>query len=128
MINALYLWPITLWTYIQYGRPPPRKKEDPAAETKEAHHPPHATGGGEEGEAHATEGGEAEGGCSHHDMGSQRPMFATITVAVCHCGAGCVLGDIVGEWIVWGTDARIAGRLLYTEFIVGTFSYNITSF
>jgi len=54
-------------------------------------------------------------------MGSQRPMFATITVAVCHCGAGCVLGDIVGEWIVWGTNARIAGELLYTEFIVGMY-------
>lgn len=29
------------------------------------------------------------------NMMRDRPMFATVTVAVCHCGAGCLLGDIV---------------------------------
>jgi hypothetical protein len=46
-------------------------------------------------------------------------MFATITVAVCHCGAGCVLGDIVGEWLVYGTGATINGRMLWVEYLVG---------
>lgn len=45
-------------------------------------------------------------------------MFATLTVAVCHCGAGCVLGDIIGEWLVYGTGASINGRMLWPEFLV----------
>ncbi|KAK5290591.1 hypothetical protein LTR99_011046 [Exophiala xenobiotica] len=36
IINALYLWPITVWTYIKYGRPEvpgkDNKIEDPAEE------------------------------------------------------------------------------------------------
>lgn len=46
-------------------------------------------------------------------------MFATVTVAVCHCGAGCLLGDIVGEWLVYGTDATINGRHLWVSYLVG---------
>ena len=38
---------------------------------------------------------------------------------VCHCGAGCVLGDVVGEWLVYGTNATINGRLLWTDYLVG---------
>jgi hypothetical protein len=47
-------------------------------------------------------------------------MFATLTVAACHCGAGCLLGDIVGEWLVYGTDAKINGQSLWVEYLVGT--------
>jgi len=52
-------------------------------------------------------------------MMEERPMFATITIAVCHCGAGCLLGDIVGEWLVYGTDAQIDSRSLYPCFLIG---------
>ena len=50
---------------------------------------------------------------------SERPMFATLTVAVCHCGAACLLGDIVGEWLVYGTDATINGHRLWVNYLVG---------
>jgi hypothetical protein len=49
-------------------------------------------------------------------------MFATITIATCHCGAGCVLGDIIGEWLVYKSGATVGGSMLYAAFIVGTFS------
>jgi hypothetical protein len=49
----------------------------------------------------------------------ERPMFATVTVAICHCGAGCVLGDIVGEWLVYGTGAMIRGEQLWVNYLVG---------
>ena len=57
-----------------------------------------------------------EGG--HQHSSNESPIFATITVAVCHCGAGCVLGDIVGEWLVYGTGATINGRMLWVEYLV----------
>lgn len=59
-----------------------------------------------------------------HVPNSQRPMFATVTVAVCHCGAGCLLGDIVGEWLVYGANAKINGRHLWVAFLVGTLHFS----
>ncbi len=59
-------------------------------------------------------------GHEHDHMGSDRPMFATVTVGVTHCGAGCLLGDIVGEWLVYGSGANIRGRTLWPEFLIGT--------
>jgi hypothetical protein len=46
-----------------------------------------------------------------HDMGGPpRPLWATILIGVSHCGAGCVIGDLVGEWLVFGTGITINGR------------------
>lgn len=64
----------------------------------------------------------AKGSNGHHIGMSSRPMFATVTVAVCHCGAGCLLGDIVGEFLVYGTNAKINGHHIWVELVVGTFS------
>ena len=91
----------------------------------------HDTRGSDGGEVEAAKanphGGHALEGSSenHHDEGGhhhgsgERPIFATITIDVCHCGAGCVLGDVVGEWLVYGTNATINGRLLWTDYLVG---------
>ncbi|KAI7720417.1 hypothetical protein KC353_g2209 [Hortaea werneckii] len=84
-INALYLWPITLWVYVKYGRPPlPQKHGE--TRTEEAHQPPTANASGT--------GGEEK--------------------------QGCVLGDIVGEWLVYGTNAAFGSppRLLWAEMLV----------
>ena len=149
VINALYLWPITLWTYLNYGRPAVPREEGNApshcahspsdasagGETEKIRHPPseemrHNTRESHEGEAEPEksephdsrasenrhEGHDNDGG---HGHGGERPMFATITVAVCHCGAGCVLGDVIGEWLVYGTRATIHGRTLWPAYLIG---------
>lgn len=80
--------------------------------------------------SHALEGPSGE----HHDEeghrhgSGERPMFATITVAVCHCGAGCVLGDIVGEWLVYGTGIAINGQMLWAEYLIGTWLSSMLSY
>lgn len=119
VINALYLWPITLWVYVKYGRPPPPQNHGETG-TKEAHQPPTANTSGTRGEMKQGVGNEEQHGHEHHQKGSGRPMFATVTVGVCHCGAGCVLGDIVGEWLVYGTNAAFGSppRLLWAEMLV----------
>ena len=67
------------------------------------------------------EAGHDVGSHAHqHHGGSERPMFATVTVAVCHCGAGCVIGDLIGEWLVYGTGIAIHGRTLWPEYLIGT--------
>jgi hypothetical protein len=35
-----------------------------------------------------------------------------------HCGAGCALGDIGGEWIVWATGWTIASTALGPEYLL----------
>ena len=126
VINALYIWPITLWTYLNYGRPKkPSKIQGSAQLSCHTGHGSNGTGEdrspvGQEMGIGSPEGHEEAEKHHHHHHGSERPMFATITVAVCHCGAGCVLGDIVGEWLVYGTGAKINGRMLWVEFLVGT--------
>lgn len=150
VINALYLWPLTFWVYLNYGRP---TKPSKGTEMGEGH----CHGGGKEEE----KDGDAEAGDAHspspptshstchgatsqkedqqspaslssdeekatppephahcHSSSSDRPLFATLTVAVCHCGAGCVLGDIIGEWLVYGTSATINGRSLWPEYLI----------
>lgn len=143
IINALYLWPITMWTYLNYSRP-----EKPAAEgasrTKNCHdkdsshvsssgnleacqnHQGHGSIGEDQirdHHDHHTDVAQIDetNAHSHHHHGGDRPMFATVTIGVCHCGAGCVLGDIVGEWILYGTNAAIGTppRLLWIEYPVG---------
>jgi hypothetical protein len=72
---------------------------------------------------HATmhHGGMNHGGMHNMHMPSDdQPMFPTVTIAVCHCGADCLLGDIVGEWLVFGTNATIGSLSIGPEFLIGT--------
>jgi hypothetical protein len=41
-----------------------------------------------------------------------------VAVSATHCGAGCTLGDIVGEWTVFAGSLRIAGAALWPEYVV----------
>lgn len=46
-----------------------------------------------------------------------KPAWATTAVGVSHCGAGCTLGDILAEFVIFGLGATIAGEALYAEMI-----------
>lgn len=137
IINALYLWPITIWTYIKVGRPPAvqtksiskasdtstvEAEEEIANRRSDSNRPSTAEGDTamESKDNHSHPQHDHNHSHNHGGHGAQRPMFATVTIGVCHCGAGCVLGDIVGEWLVWATGAAIGSppRALWVEFLV----------
>jgi Domain of unknown function (DUF4396) len=42
---------------------------------------------------------------------------ATSGIGVAHCGAGCTLGDVISEFVVFGAGVTIAGTALWAEFI-----------
>jgi hypothetical protein len=46
----------------------------------------------------------------------RRPRWAGTAISVTHCGAGCVLGDIIAEFALFGLGASIAGQTLYAEY------------
>jgi hypothetical protein len=44
------------------------------------------------------------------------PRWSVVGKGVSHCGAGCTLGDIAGEWLVFGLSLTIAGVGLFADF------------
>lgn len=94
-ITALYWGPVAVWQYFKRGRV--RSK------------PVLAAIGGMD---HAA---ETEGG--------QQPQVGgtgwwPLSKAVSHCGAGCTLGDIVAEWIVFATGFTLAGIALPADMLL----------
>ena len=45
---------------------------------------------------------------------------ASVSVGISdtHCGAGCTLGDVIGEWVLFAIGTTIAGVALWPEYIV----------
>src|SRR5438309_2938894 len=50
------------------------------------------------------------------DEPPERPGWTSVSVGVSHCGAGCTLGDIVAEWVVFAVGVQIAGTALLAEY------------
>ncbi|QDP95408.1 DUF4396 domain-containing protein [Microlunatus elymi] len=46
-----------------------------------------------------------------------KPHWAAVAVGVSHCGAGCTLGDIIAEFVIFAIGATIAGRALFAMFV-----------
>lgn len=46
------------------------------------------------------------------DMGPQRPKWQSVTLSTLHCGAGCTLADLIGEWFLFLVPIAIGGSLL----------------
>jgi len=100
-VTALYLGPVWLWLYFTRGRRSSKKWIDREADRLRQRA---VDVGALKREASATE----EGRLTHWNVAD----------AVSHCGAGCTLGDITGEWIVFATGWTIAGATLYPELIL----------
>jgi Domain of unknown function (DUF4396) len=50
--------------------------------------------------------------------GHDRPMWQTAALATTHCGAGCVLGDLLAESLVIATPVVLLGRALFGTWLV----------
>lgn len=46
------------------------------------------------------------------NMDMQRPKWQSVVLSTLHCGAGCTLADIVGEWLIYLLPIAIGGSLL----------------
>ncbi len=91
-VTALYLGPFAVWAYWRLGR-------DRAS---------HGRKGNSEGNSAPPESRAP----------SDKPSWSSVFVGVTHCGAGCTLGDIVGEWMVFLLGLTLAGIALWPEFLV----------
>ena len=41
-----------------------------------------------------------------------------VAVSASHCGAGCALGDMIGEWAVFAGALTIAGAAIWPEYVI----------
>lgn len=56
---------------------------------------------------------------NHSESGKgQTPTWNQVTVSDTHCGAGCALGDIVGETVVFGAGWTLWGEMLYADYVI----------
>jgi hypothetical protein len=92
-ITALYFGPVALWAYFKWGRLSGHHRMMEAK--KQGEEPP----------------------------GKRKPFWQMCAVATTHCGSGCAVGDLIGEWALvlfplalfghkifaaWGADFALA--------------------
>ena len=87
-ITALYLGPIAIWAYVRFSRA-----------TRDEMHKMH-------------------GMHNMHAMhGAHRPFWQTVVVETTHCGAGCTLGDVIGEFVIFFAAVTLFSSHLITDYI-----------
>lgn len=47
------------------------------------------------------------------EMGAGRPHWQSVALSALHCGAGCTLADVIGEWLTNYIPVTIAGSQLW---------------
>jgi hypothetical protein len=96
-ITALYAGPLALWAYVRSGSKMTRVQM--AIQQREAE-------------------AEVQRSSVSRTTGQSSPTREQIAVAVSHCGAGCALGDIVGEWWVFAMVLSWAGGEFLTRLVL----------
>jgi Domain of unknown function (DUF4396) len=103
-ITALYFGPLALWFYWRWARVPAGS----TAGTMSAM-PAMA---GAPGPAPADAGSD-----NSKKRQRPRPGWVTMAIETSHCGAGCSLGDLVSEFVVFWLALSIAGLALGAEYV-----------
>ncbi|MBN8898426.1 MAG: DUF4396 domain-containing protein [Rhodospirillales bacterium] len=96
-LTILYWRPLGLPFYAAFGRAT-------AAAMAAAH-----AGG------HGAHGHDGHGHGHHHDG---KPNWQSVFTGATHCGAGCVLGDLLGDWLVFATGMVLFGSALGAKYVL----------
>lgn len=54
----------------------------------------------------------------HHHHGDDKPFWVQVFAGTTHCGAGCTLGDIVAEFLVFFSGLAIAGSVFAGQLVL----------
>lgn len=52
------------------------------------------------------------------EMPAKRPRWQSVVLSTLHCGAGCTLADLVGEWFLYLVPVAIGGSLLAGSWVI----------
>ncbi len=95
-ITALYWGPVGLWAYFRIAR-----------KTTREHH-----------QQRMANTSQQKMEQRKKALAAQPPTTTQIAVAVSHCGAGCTLGDIAGEWWIYAIALSFAGGEFQTRLLL----------
>ncbi len=129
-ITALYFGPFALAFYWRWARAGRRMTMSQTSMTmSQASMTETSVPRGAMPQAAAASGGQH----THHDMadaagrdggydpesaaGRSEPRWVMIATEVSHCGAGCSLGDVISEFVVFAAALTIAGLTLGAEYL-----------
>ncbi len=101
-INALYFGPVGLWAYFAIGRKSTKEHMEQMQQEHSDDKPKD----------------EPKDPIKKAEQKGMKPFWQIVAVGVTHCGAGCTLGDIIAEWVVFWTGWLIAGIALWPEYIL----------
>ena len=93
-LTALYFNVVTLWVYFRVGR---RMAQD--------------------GDKSLSPEQMKEHNEQHREQSRRNPTWQQTAVADSHCGAGCVLGDIIAEFSIFGLGLMLLGQPIYAEYV-----------
>jgi len=102
-ITAWYLGPLALWSYWHIGHLDTKNQSEKTSQRMD----------------HLSKLPSSRHIITTHNNknGEGKPFWETIFVSATHCGAGCTLGDIVSEWIVFIAGTTIAGVMLFASYV-----------
>ena len=89
-ITALYFGPVGLLLYWTLGRAPARAQQQ-KMQMEMAMPKEHGQG----------------------QPPKEKPFWQRVFISDSHCGAGCTLGDIIGEWVIFLAGITILGSMLW---------------
>lgn len=52
------------------------------------------------------------------DMGAEHPQWQSIALSALHCGAGCTLADVIGEWFTFYVPISVGGSVLIGNWVL----------
>lgn len=90
ILTALWGSYLALWAYNKFGQGAPMKMG----------------------------GGEMNMDMSMGDMSMKRPHWQSVALSALHCGAGCTLADIIGEWFTNYIPVTVAGSQLIGNWVL----------
>jgi Domain of unknown function (DUF4396) len=95
-ITALYWGPAAVWAYVRVGMKTTKVRRRIAIRSM----------------------GKEELQRAKEQLKSQPPTRAQVALSGCHCGAGCTLGDLVGEWWLFAMPLTFAGGDFTTKLLI----------
>jgi hypothetical protein len=110
-ITALYFGPGALWFYWRWSRAPAVGAAPVMPMVTTAAHAGALSPDNKAPQPAADSSGSDPGADS-----DSRPWWVTMATEVSHCGAGCTLGDVLSEWLIFALALTIAGTTLWAEY------------
>ena len=119
ILSALWGSYLALWAYNKFGRSVPMKVEDDGMKMDMSGMK----------DMSDMKGMDMSGMKDNMEMdmamqgemsmqGMQRPYWQSVALSALHCGAGCTLADIIGEWFTNYVPVTVAGSQLFGNWVL----------